>query len=153
VIASRFTPLRITANAALLVPLAFGLYVGFLALWRLQSPSIIYGLQFATPLPVHPGQVITVNFKVLRRRTCSLEISRVMERKEDRKEFQVSFSNQLIEANPNEISTSYRMTIPVELASGTYWLYTRYRYYCNGLDNWIPFVRRSNALKVEVTAP
>lgn len=147
--------MRVLVNVALAVPLLSAVYIVFLLLLRLQYPTEVWNEELVTAQPIHPGQVIEVKFLVERRRSCVLGISRTMEREDDKREFELGFLTQVIDADTPLFPrhSGYRITVPAELTTGTYKLFSRYRYYCTGLDIWSPWVRRTKPIPVEVVSP
>lgn len=85
-----------------------------------------------------PGSLVLVEYDVIRHRDCTLEISRLMQRESDKREFLIQFVTQSVSADvpPFPRPSGYKAKIPEDLPPDTYKLFSRVRYYCNGLD-WL----------------
>lgn len=86
------------------------------------------------------GEIAEVTTKVRRYRACRIESRRTMERVSDRREYLVQVVSQEFEADKPiyDRPAGFRFQIPYELTTGDYYLYTRVRYFCNGLDLLAP---------------
>lgn len=100
---------------------------------------------------VQPGDFVTVKYRVVRYRTCTLEINRVVEASSDRREFLLQSIIQpvVVDNPPLERDLSYNVQLPYDLAPGEYKLFTRVRFYCNGLD-WL-WPRLTTTPKLDLT--
>jgi len=122
--------------------------------WSFERLFAIIEIQNAAitkqPPIFHVGEVIEVEYTILRRRTCHAEIIRYLERKSDRREFIVQNVNMILEETRDVQASGFRIWVPPELSSGPYVLFSRARYYCNGLDWLWPRVHRLFNFEVEI---
>ena len=101
------------------------------------------------------GADVTVEYAITRNRACSLEITRILKRTTiaapySGEEFQVgmTFRSFITEAKP--LLANFVITIPKNAVPGEYELFTRIRYYCNGLDWLFPRFLITESVKVTV---
>lgn len=141
------------ANISLFVPLAFAIIIGVRMMQRMTWPTEVNYTHIVQPPPYHAGDVIDVEFKVTRLRTCQLQIERIFENITDRREFIAATVIQLIEKDePGTVrATGYRVTIPAELKPGAYRMFNRFRYYCIALDSMLPWIRRTPSIELEIS--
>lgn len=143
---------RYLANVALFTPLLICAFIGFRFYQRLSWPTETNYTRIIQPPPYHAGDIIDVEFRVIRKRTCQLRIDRVFENIDDRREFLATTVTQLVEKDVPlfERKMSYRVAIPTELQPGRYRLFSRFRYYCVAIDNFLPWIRRTNDIELEI---
>lgn len=100
-----------------------------------------------------PGYFIELNYEVTRFRACKLEISRLMENRDQRREYQVQYVVQSFEADkpPKPRPSGFRVQVLPEIPPGEYVLFPRVRYYCNGLDWLVPRYKVMAEVQVTVT--
>lgn len=147
---------RVTANAILMV---FLVVVALPMFWFFQNvftkPTDIVDQVIVSPEPggVFPGSIVTVKFNVIRYRSCNLEISRVLEQDTPfRREIVVQVVVQSIDADdpPFKRESGYSVQVPIETEPGPYWLFSRVRYFCNGLDYLWPRIQRFPRMHLEI---
>ena len=99
------------------------------------------------------GDVMEFTAHVYRHRSCRIESRRIMEREDDGREYLVQFVTQEFLADDPVFPrvNTFRIPIPIELRSGRYDIYTRVRYFCNGLDFIIPRFMTTPKVNVYVT--
>jgi hypothetical protein len=87
---------------------------------------------------------LTVAYIITRYKACTLDVQRIVEhinRKTDAgdQEFQVMYVVQSFQADPkNHMKSQYTADIPSYIPPGKYIIFSRVRYFCNGLDDWVP---------------
>lgn len=141
---------RSLVDFVLLIPVACLCVVLY---WFLQN-TLFVSTEFRDPKTdkqeYMAGDVMSVTYTVYRHRDCNLEISRLVERVSDRREYLVQLVTQVIRRDDPVFPrpSGYRVQIPLELTTDDYDVFTRVRYYCNGLDYVIP--RHLITVKVRV---
>jgi hypothetical protein len=128
--------MRVFADIMLLIPMAC---IGFFVYWWVEN-------HFTKATDVssittdkdtyHAGDIVHVTMIVHRYKTCKIELTRVVERPSDRREYVAQLVEQQIIADDPVIDRewSYMFQVPPELRTGDYILFSRVRYLCNGLD-------------------
>jgi len=119
----------------------FVAYLGVCAYENKFQPSTTFqNPRVNGPLDYKAGGVIEIDYEVTRFRSCKLEVSRLVRRKFDYREFQIQFVVQPITADvpPYPRPSYYVAVLPMDLATGQYDVFSRVQYFCNVLDYIIP---------------
>lgn len=143
---------RVLVDMLLLVPIGCIALVGWWFFENVFLKSTAFVDAYTDKEQYTVGEVMSVEYRIVRYRDCRLEISRLMERTTDRREYQVQFLMQVIKADdpPFYRPGGYRVQVPLELTTGDYDVYSRVRYYCNGLDYLYPRYLITGKVRVRV---
>lgn len=107
--------------------------------------TMVENERLVTPATIKPGGEIKVDFIERRYRTCSLQIGRYI-RRVDRQpflgtaEYQVQLVIKSFNASRGSIPDSYMIAVPAFVPPGDYEVFSRIRYFCDGLDYLRPRV-------------
>lgn len=124
-------------NIVLVVCFVFVTYLGYCLYQNSFNKSTVFINPWINgPTMVMAGDVVEVNYHVIRNKSCKLEISRLVRRQSDQREFQIQFVVQPITADdpPFARPSYYRAQLPPELSSDRYYIFSRVQYFCNVMD-------------------
>ena len=102
-----------------------------------------------------PGELVTVNYHVVRFKTCTLHINRILvvqsgTTDDPGREYLIATEDREVNGTGNLIPSTYTAKIPESMKSGHYRLLSRVRYYCNPLDYIIPHVDDTQFVDIQV---
>jgi len=101
----------------------------------------------------HPGGKIVAEYLVKRNQSCSITITRLLnngESSDGYREYPIGSENLVIEGESKARLVPVIYSIPENIAPGKYYLFTRYRFYCNFVDYIIPRIRTKGHFELEV---
>lgn len=144
---------RVLVNVALSVPLICVCVIVFWLAENALTTTTVFKDAKTDRTEYTAGDVITIDSFVNRYKDCKLEISRIMENLATRREYLVQHVTQVIKAdNPVfDRPNTYRFQIPLETVTGDYEVFSRVRYFCNGLDFLWPRYMITPKARVHVT--
>lgn len=107
---------------------------------------------------VQAGDVIHVTYQIIRFKSCSLNINRLLISEDNspaypNREYLLQSVVQDVEGDGVLRPSGYDITIPSAIATGNYKLMSRVRYYCNAIDYVIPRFYTPKTINIKVDNP
>lgn len=144
-------PIQVTA---MIIPIfCVGVFVYWWAQNTFTKSTEVSGLQLSKS-EYMAGEIVRADYFVTRHRDCRLEIIRILERVSDKRDVQIQTTTQLVRADdpPIKRPAAFKAQLPIELSSGYYDLYSRVRFFCNGLDYLVPRYMTTPRVRIYIKA-
>jgi hypothetical protein len=130
-------------------------FFAFVAYQNYTNPASMALSPYIEKKVYHAGDVVTVNYNVIRFKSCTLHINRILisdvsTEDDPGREYLIATEDREVNGTNTLIPSTYSAKIPETMKPGTYQLTSRVRYYCNPLDYILPHMETTQTIQIEI---